>query len=171
MPSRLEGGRHRSRRAFGHTTRLWPLAAEAAYAEGLTSRLVSGEAIRRALACLGGAGSEPNTGSLFPIRCTSEKKRRDWLMAAVQGLTAALLGWDHASWHISRAVRMWLRQHNPQPVLTPYKLLYIERHSHHHAAASSNGTYKTALPIPSDTDQPLRYCNSNGKHHAVAERR
>jgi hypothetical protein len=44
-------------------------------------------------------------------------------MAAVQGLTAVLLGWDHASWHISRAVRTRLRQHNPQPVLTRYKLL------------------------------------------------
>ena len=44
-------------------------------------------------------------------------------MAAVQGLTAVLLIWDHASWHISRAVRTWLRQHNPQPVLTRYKLL------------------------------------------------
>jgi len=51
------------------------------------------------------------------------KKRRDRLMAAVQGLTAVLLIWDHASWHISRAVRTWLRQHNPQPVLTRYKLL------------------------------------------------
>ena len=55
MPSRLEGGRHRSPCAFGHTTSLWPLAAEAAKAEVLTSRLVSGEAIRRALAHLGGA--------------------------------------------------------------------------------------------------------------------
>src|SRR5262249_33277773 len=46
---------HQSPRTFGSPTRLWtlPVAAEVAYAEGLTSRLVSGEAIRRALARLG----------------------------------------------------------------------------------------------------------------------
>ena len=31
---------------------------------------------------------------------------------AVQGLTALLLIWDNASWHISKEVRTWLRQHN-----------------------------------------------------------
>ena len=31
---------------------------------------------------------------------------------AVQGLTAVLLIWDNASWHISHEVRTWLRQHN-----------------------------------------------------------
>ena len=31
---------------------------------------------------------------------------------AAQGLTAVLLIWDNASWHISHEVRMWLRQHN-----------------------------------------------------------
>jgi transposase len=29
-----------------------------------------------------------------------------------QGLTALLLIWDNASWHISHEVRTWLRQHN-----------------------------------------------------------
>lgn len=29
-----------------------------------------------------------------------------------QGLTAGLLSWDNASWHISHEVRTWLRQHN-----------------------------------------------------------
>jgi hypothetical protein len=33
---------------------------------------------------------------------------------AAQGLTAGLLIWDNASWHISHAVRTWLRQHNHQ---------------------------------------------------------
>jgi DDE superfamily endonuclease len=33
---------------------------------------------------------------------------------AAQGLTAVVLIWDHASWHISHEVRMWLRQHNHQ---------------------------------------------------------
>jgi hypothetical protein len=46
---------HQSPRSFGHSTSLWtlPLAAAVAYAQGLTSRPVSGAAIRRALARLG----------------------------------------------------------------------------------------------------------------------
>jgi len=31
---------------------------------------------------------------------------------AAQGLTAVLLIWDNASWHISHEVRTWLRHHN-----------------------------------------------------------
>jgi hypothetical protein len=31
---------------------------------------------------------------------------------AAHGLTAVLLIWDNASWHISHEVRTWLRQHN-----------------------------------------------------------
>ena len=31
---------------------------------------------------------------------------------AAQGLTAVLLIWDNASWHIRHEVRTWLRQHN-----------------------------------------------------------
>jgi len=46
---------HQSPRTFGYPTSLWTLAlaAQVAYAEGLTSRPISGEAIRRALARLG----------------------------------------------------------------------------------------------------------------------
>ena len=46
---------HQSPRTFGHPTSLWtlPLVAQVAYAEGLTARPISGEAIRRALASLG----------------------------------------------------------------------------------------------------------------------
>jgi transposase len=46
---------HQSPRTFGYSTSLWTLAlaAKVAYAEGLTARPVSGEAIRRALARLG----------------------------------------------------------------------------------------------------------------------
>jgi transposase len=46
---------HQSPRRFGKPTSLWtlPLAAEVASAAGITSRPVSGETIRRALACLG----------------------------------------------------------------------------------------------------------------------
>lgn len=31
---------------------------------------------------------------------------------AAQGKTALLLVWDNASWHISKAVRTWIREHN-----------------------------------------------------------
>jgi transposase len=46
---------HRSPREFGHPTSLWTLdlAAETAYAEGLTATRVSGETIRLTLARLG----------------------------------------------------------------------------------------------------------------------
>jgi transposase len=35
-----------------------------------------------------------------------------WLAAA--GKTALLLAWDNASWHVSQAVRAWLKAHNRQ---------------------------------------------------------
>ena len=46
---------HRSPRDFGHATSLWTLAlaAETAYAEGLTATRVSGETVRATLARLG----------------------------------------------------------------------------------------------------------------------
>jgi transposase len=47
---------HQSPRPFGPPTSQWTLAlaAEMAYAEGLTHRPIRGESMRRALACLGG---------------------------------------------------------------------------------------------------------------------
>lgn len=33
---------------------------------------------------------------------------------AAQGKTALVLVWDNASWHISKAVKTWLREHNRQ---------------------------------------------------------
>jgi hypothetical protein len=52
---RLRDLLHHSPRRFGHPTSVWtlPLAAQVAYAEGLLSRPVSGEAIRQALQHLG----------------------------------------------------------------------------------------------------------------------
>ena len=37
-----------------------------------------------------------------------------WLTArlAAEGKTALLMVWDHASWHVSQAVRAWLKAHN-----------------------------------------------------------
>jgi hypothetical protein len=29
-----------------------------------------------------------------------------------RGMTALLLVWDNASWHVSRAVRTWIQSHN-----------------------------------------------------------
>jgi transposase len=37
---------------------------------------------------------------------------------AAQGTTALLLVWDNASWHVSRAVRAWIRTHNQQVKVT-----------------------------------------------------
>jgi transposase len=37
---------------------------------------------------------------------------------AAQGRTALLLVWDNASWHVSRAVRAWIRAHNQQVKVT-----------------------------------------------------
>ena len=39
-----------------------------------------------------------------------------WCCAKLQaaGKTALLLVWDNASWHVSREVRSWIRQHNHQ---------------------------------------------------------
>jgi transposase len=52
---RLRALLHRSPRDFGKPTSLWTLdlAAEVAFAEGITARLVTGETIRRALKRLG----------------------------------------------------------------------------------------------------------------------
>lgn len=38
----------------------------------------------------------------------------DWCcqQLAMEGKTALLLVWDNASWHISKAVRQWIREHN-----------------------------------------------------------
>src|SRR5262245_40376264 len=200
---------HQSPRTLGYPTSLWTLAlaAEVAYAEGLTHRPISGEAIRRALACLGVRWKRAKHWITSPDPAyVRKKKRRDRLMAlaaahptwalgredgvwwsrlaqpamhawapdaqasrsadpprtqadpepkelayygllvrhvakqpeqmllrfverrpvstettaflawcserlATQGLTAVLLIWDNASWHISHEVRIWLRQH------------------------------------------------------------
>ena len=52
---RLRGLLHRSPRDFGHATSVWTLelAAEVAYAEGLTAQRVSDETVRATLARLG----------------------------------------------------------------------------------------------------------------------
>jgi DDE superfamily endonuclease len=44
----------------------------------------------------------------------------DWCCAQLQaqGKTAWLLIWDNASWHISKIVRTWIREHNQQVRVT-----------------------------------------------------
>ena len=46
--------------------------------------------------------------SAVPTQCLA------WLTAwvAAEGKTALLLVWDNASWHVSQAVRAWLKAHN-----------------------------------------------------------
>lgn len=64
----------------------------------------------------------------------------DWCCArlAAQGKTAWLLIWDNASWHISKIVRTWIREHNRQvkqsgigvrilPFLLPTKSPWLNR--------------------------------------------
>jgi hypothetical protein len=52
---------------------------------------------------------------------------------AAQGLTAVLLSWDNASWHISHEVRTWLRQHN------------------HHVKQTGHGVRILACRLPSQS--------------------
>jgi transposase len=54
-PERLRNLLHQSPRSFGHATSVWslPLAAKVAFAQGITPRKVSAEAIRLALKHLG----------------------------------------------------------------------------------------------------------------------
>jgi len=42
------------------------------------------------------------------------KQLLEWLTArlAAEGKTALLMVWDNASWHVSQAVRAWLKAHN-----------------------------------------------------------
>jgi hypothetical protein len=67
---------HQSPRIFGRPTSLWtlPLAAEVAYTAGLTSRPVSGEAIRRALARLGVRWQRATHGITSPDPASIRKK-------------------------------------------------------------------------------------------------
>ena len=48
-----------------------------------------------------------------PVRAVTTQFRA-WLAAwlAAEGKTALLLVWDNASWHVSQAVRAWLKAHN-----------------------------------------------------------
>ena len=80
-PSRREQLRallHQSPRRFGKPTSLWtlPLAAEVASAAGMTSRPVSGETIRRALARLGVRWKRAKHGITSPDPAYARKKNR-----------------------------------------------------------------------------------------------
>ena len=78
----LKGLLHQSPRRFGKARSTWTLdlLAEVAFAQGLTPRRLSDEAIRQALKRLGTAGSGPRPGSPAPTRRTREKKARDRLI-------------------------------------------------------------------------------------------
>src|SRR5947209_9254445 len=75
---RLRALRHRSPRAFGKPTSLWTLAlaAEVAFAEGITARPVSDETIRQALVRLGVGWKRAKTWITSPDPAYLRKKRR-----------------------------------------------------------------------------------------------
>jgi transposase len=75
---RLRALLHRSPRDFGKPTSLWTLdlAAEAAFAEGITARLVTGETIRQALKQLGIGWKRAKTWITSPDPAYLRKKGR-----------------------------------------------------------------------------------------------
>src|SRR5262245_49151705 len=75
---RLRALLHRSPRDFGKPTSLWTLAlaAEVAFAEGLTARPVSGETIRQALIRLGVGWKRAKDWITSPDPAYLRKKRR-----------------------------------------------------------------------------------------------
>lgn len=75
---RLRALLHRSPRDFGKPTSLWTLAlaAEVAFAEGLTARLVTGETIRQALKRLGVGWKRAKTWITSPDPAYLRKKGR-----------------------------------------------------------------------------------------------
>mgnify|MGYP003623171789 CR=1 FL=1 len=75
---RLRALLHRSPRDFGKPTSLWTLdlAAEVAFAEGLTDRLVRGETIRQALLRLGVGWKRAKTWITSPDTAYLRKKGR-----------------------------------------------------------------------------------------------
>lgn len=75
---RLRALLHRSPRDFGRPTSLWTLAlaAEVAYAEGITARLVSDETIRQAIKRLGVGWKRAKTWITSPDPAYLRKKGR-----------------------------------------------------------------------------------------------
>ena len=75
---RLRALLHRSPRDFGKPTSLWTLdlAAEVAFAEGLTPRVMSGESVRRALRRLGVGWRRAKTWITSPDPAYARKKGR-----------------------------------------------------------------------------------------------
>lgn len=79
----------------------------------------------KALACYGllvrPGGAEPDAGTEIWLRFVAGRpisavtvEFLAWCLqrAAAQGKTALLLVWDNASWHLSAAVRAWIKAHN-----------------------------------------------------------
>lgn len=77
--ARLRALLHRSPRDFGHPTSVWTLelAAETAYAEGLTTKRVSDETVRATLARLGIRWRRAKDWITSPDPAYAQKKRAD----------------------------------------------------------------------------------------------
>jgi transposase len=99
---RLRALLHRGPRAFGQPTGVWTLelAAEAAFAEGITAEPVSDEVWLR---FVDGRPVSPVTVDYLDWCCRK-------LHAA--GKEALRLIWDNAAWHASQQVRAWIRDRN-----------------------------------------------------------
>ena len=104
---RLRARLHRSPRDFGKPTSLWmlALAAEAAHAEGLTSRLVSDVTIRQALLRLGVGWKRAKAWITGPDPAYLRKKRRtDRLIRLAASHPDWVLGYQDEVWR-SRLAR------------------------------------------------------------------
>jgi transposase len=92
---------HQSPRTFGKSTSQWTLAlaAAVAYTEGLTHRPISGESIRRALACLGVRWKRAKHWITSPDPAYNrKKKRRDRLMTLAATHPTWALGFEDEVW-------------------------------------------------------------------------
>jgi hypothetical protein len=91
---RLRALLHQSPRTFGHPSSGWtlPLAAQVAYAQGLTPRQVSGEAIRQALQHLRIGWKRAKHWITSPDPHYARKKQRDRLIRRVAAHPDGVLG-------------------------------------------------------------------------------
>jgi transposase len=98
---RLRALLHQSPRTFGQPTSRWTLAlaAEVSFAQGLTSRQVSGETIRQALKQLGVRWKRAKHWITSPDPAyVRNKKRRDRLIQLIQQHPTWALGWADEVW-------------------------------------------------------------------------
>src|SRR5438067_1954134 len=94
---------HQSPRTFGQPTSVWTLELAAAVSceDGLAP--TDGWEEQAWLRFVAGRPVSARTTEFLAWGCTQ---------LAAAGKEALLLVWDNASWHVSQAVRQWIREHN-----------------------------------------------------------